>query len=278
MKNRLLEEKLKNNSLLIACHRGFYGANIIQNTIESSKLALKAGVDIVEIDVCRSSDGKYYIFHDGNEKQLFNIDKNFSELSSHEIDNLEFYNTIGTLSGKKINTLEEYLEWIPDNALVNIDRSWNYWDDEAFIDIIDNCRKTENLLFKSSANILYLEKLKNFKRPLYYFPIIYSEDDFERVLQFDYYNLVGAEMIITGKDSDLYNLSSNSKLFDFQLRMINSETLGKGFNLFLNLSDDEAVLGNEEAVWGKMLELGANCIQTDWPNFIDEFRNLKYKK
>lgn len=74
---QIIGRKTKNNSLLIACHRGFYGDNIIQNTIESSKLALKASVDTVEIDVCRSSDVKYYIFHDGNEKQLFNIDKNY---------------------------------------------------------------------------------------------------------------------------------------------------------------------------------------------------------
>lgn len=66
MKNSILEEKLLKNKLLIACHRGFYGANIIQNTIESSKLALKSGADIVEIDICKSKDGKYYIFHDGN--------------------------------------------------------------------------------------------------------------------------------------------------------------------------------------------------------------------
>lgn len=83
-------------------------------------------------------------------------------------------------------------------------------------------------------------------------------------------------MIISDNNSDLYNISPDSKIFDYPLRMINSETLGKGFNLFINLLDDDAVLGDEERVWERMIELGANCIQTGWPNFLYKFREKKF--
>ncbi|MBM6614988.1 glycerophosphodiester phosphodiesterase family protein [Desemzia sp. RIT804] len=271
MKGNLFLEKVNKNLFLIMSHRGFWGGNIIENSIESSQLAFRAGADIVEVDVCRSSDKKYYLFHGGNEPKLLSRTENFKELSSMEIDNSEVYNSIGNKSGYKINTLSQFLNWLSDDKLVNLDRSWEYWNDGAFFKMLVESGKQDQLVLKSPVEKEYLDSFSKNGKSLSYIPIVKSKEEADLVLTYQDIHTIGLELVVADLQSDLLDpvwLEENRK--NGLLTIVNAENLGSEFNLFGGLNDDGALLNDYD--WNKFVELGIDVIQTDWPNFLFQYR------
>ncbi|WP_423188679.1 glycerophosphodiester phosphodiesterase family protein [Alkalibacterium sp. f15] len=264
-------KRLNNNLFLIMSHRGFWGGNIIENSMEASQLAYKAGADIVEVDVCKTSDDKYYLFHDGNEPKLLNRQENFKKLSSNEVENSKVYNSIGTVSGKKINTLSEFLQWLPENRLVNIDRSWDYWDDPDFFSIIKESGKESQLFFKSPVAKQHLDAFLKNGGGLYYVPILKNRAEFEQVRSYERIRMIGVELIVTDLKSELLD-SGWLKLIKYMglFTVANSENLGPDFNLFGGITDDSVLF--EETTWDAFTKRGIDIIQTDWPNFVRDYR------
>lgn len=256
---------------LIMSHRGFWGGNVIENSIQSSILAYQAGADIVEVDVCRTIDGIYYLFHDGNEPKLLGIEQNFKELTSEKVEKMSVLNSIGTDSGYRITKFSEFLEWLPEGKLVNIDRSWEYWDDTEFFDCINSSSKKEHLVFKSPVNKKMIRSFINHADRLNYIPIIHSLEEAAWVLEQKKLNTIGLELIIKAKDSELLedkwlqSLNSNQLL-----TLINSEHLGHEYNLLGGLTDHTAIFNNND--WSPITSLGMGIIQTDWPNFLSQYR------
>ena len=83
--------KAKGSPLLVA-HRGVCGANVPCNSIAAYKIALNQGADVVEIDVSKSKDGKFYVFHPGMERAHLGVPMLLSALPSKIIDKLHFLN------------------------------------------------------------------------------------------------------------------------------------------------------------------------------------------
>lgn len=276
MNDNLFLERLKEKGILIMSHRGFWGGNIIENTFESSLLAFKAGADIVEIDVCRTNDQKYYLFHDGNEPKLLGRNENFKTLSSLEIEKNVVYNSLHSESGYTINTLSQFLDWLPKNKLINIDRSWHYWDDPKFFQILSESGKQNQLVLKSPAQKEYLDYFSEYGTEFYYIPIIKRKDEFNLVDSYSKINTIGLEIVVEDLNSELLNTSWMKKMKKADLFIVaNAENLGSDFNLFAGLSDDGALLGNDD--WTKMIELGVDVLQTDWANFLFDYRK-KWKR
>ena len=98
-----MKDYLNYNGLAVMAHRGG-SLEAPENTIESFNYSLEIGSDIIETDIQLSSDGIPYIFHDDDLKRITGLEKNFNELSSSEIDELNIF------GGYKIPTLEETLK------------------------------------------------------------------------------------------------------------------------------------------------------------------------
>ena len=86
MSENIIKQTKDDKKFLIMAHRGFWGGNVIQNTRQAAITAKKAGADIIEVDVCRSADGVYYLFHKLVVRMLLDVDKEFEEVTSEEID------------------------------------------------------------------------------------------------------------------------------------------------------------------------------------------------
>jgi len=266
---KLIEEK----GFLIATHRGLWGGNIIQNTKESAILAHSSGSDIVEIDVCKTKDNEYFLFHDGHEEELLHRNISFSEMTSNEILKSAAYNSIGQSSGYKINRLDEFLSWLPVDILVNLDRCWEYFNDTEFWDVLKKSEKMEQVFVKSPVNSSVLENLVHFGSNIPYMAIIKEEKDYELVTQYkNSINLIGVEVVFTDKDSSQLNNKYLKPLREQnELIMFNSINLGEEHNLSAMIVDDDAIL-NDGSQWYTLLKMGANVIQTDWPHFCSDFR------
>ncbi|WP_277631281.1 ElyC/SanA/YdcF family protein [Atopococcus tabaci] len=277
MRRDALLETLKNTPFLIMSHRGFWGGNIIENTIESSLLAFKAGADIVEVDVCRTADHQYYLFHDGGEPRLLSRTENFHELTSAEVDAIEVKNSLGTNSGYKVNKLHEFLNWLPEHGLVNLDRSWKYWEDPEFFRILEESGKSGQLVLKSPVKKEYLESFSKNGAGFLYIPIVKDKAELDVLLMYPDIHVIGVELVVPDLDSDLLDRRLINQLHQMNLFVVaNAEKLGSSFRLFGGLDDDAALF--DESKWALFLEKGVDVIQTDWPNFLSDYREKMGKQ
>lgn len=271
MIGHLFHEALNQNSFLIMSHRGFWGGNIIENTIESAIVAFNAGADIVEVDICKTTDDDYFLFHDGNEPKLFGHQKNFKTLSTEEVNKSHVLNSIGTPSGANINSLKQFLNWLPAGKLVNIDRSWEYWNDDAFFECIHASGKKDQLLFKSPVNLNCIHDFKTKGKGLMFVPIVKTREEAESVLSISELTTVGLELIITSLDSQMLDSKWLHYLREQKLMtIVNAENLGQGYNLLANLTDCSAILQDND--WSEIVKYDFDIIQTDWPNFLYSYR------
>ncbi|WP_208558921.1 glycerophosphodiester phosphodiesterase family protein [Marinilactibacillus kalidii] len=271
MKDHSFLKANRSQPFLIMAHRGFWGGNIIENSIESSQLAYKAGADIVEVDVCRSADGVYYLFHNHAEQMLLSRSEPFEQLTSTEIDQISVNNSLGVESGYKLNKLTAFLDWLPENKLVNLDRSWGYWDDPIFFEILKQSGKQKQIVLKSPVQMAYLNQLAQQNDQWYYIPIVKDRKEIELVQSYEEIDMIGIELIVTNLDSNLLEETYIQALHDQHLLIVaNAENLGARFNLFGGLTDDHGLL--DDGIWRKFLSLGIDIIQTDWPNFLSDFR------
>lgn len=274
LKNNKFKQRLNNKEFLIMDHRGFWGGNIIQNTREASILSYRAGADVVEIDVCRTRDGVYYLFHDGNELGLLGQDKHFSEWTSEEIDSTSALNTTNSKSGYYIEKLEDYLEWLPEDKLINIDRAWPYYNDTKFFEILMESKKTDQIFLKSPVKEEYLELLNSVDFEISYIPIVKKKGDFEKVLEYKNIHTIGLEVIAPTRKHELFDPEKIKALNEEGYIVIgNAINLGPDHLLFSDYIDDAALIDGPDEIWGEMVKLGINMIRTDWPNFIANYRD-----
>lgn len=276
--NEKLKQKLKENMFLIINHRGSHGGNIIENTSDSAIVSHKEGADIVEIDISMSTDGDFFVFHDGNEKRLLNEEHNINLLSSEEIRSKNYYNYLSKKTNKKVELFSEFLEKIPKNIFLNIDRSWFYWD--KFLTYLDQFTNWhDQLIIKSPADEKLLNILNNHKVKYMYFPIVYNEKEIDLIEEFESINLVGLEII--EEDENNFQLINSKKIDKYKagnhILLGNSIKLCDDINLFGTYDDDISILDTPNKGWKQLLDLGINAIQTDWAGLLNNYRE-NYKK
>lgn len=275
--NNVLIEKLKNEPFLIVAHRGDAVGNIIENTIPSLIAAYRSGADIVEIDVVQSSDGPFYLFHDGNENRLLGEKRNIKQLTSDEIEALRYYNSIRHKINYGVEKLEDLLKYVQgtDN-LINIDRSWAYWD--TLLPYLDSFKLENQILLKSPVKDLCLQQLEEHPTKYMYFPIVKSLDDLEIVRKYKNINTIGVEIIAENQDSPFFQDELIESLRnEYHFVFANAIRLDDREVLFGELDDDLSILKGPECGWRKIVEKGCNVLQTDWTGLLDQYRQKERK-
>lgn len=130
----------------------------------------------------------------------------------------------------------------PEDKLVNIDRSWDYWNDNQFFKEIRDSGKEKQLVFKSPVQLNYIELFIENGNRLNYIPIIKSKEEADLVLSHEKLNCIGLELIIDNANSELLDPIWLSKIKNQGLMtLINAEHLGEGFNLLGGLTDHDAI-------------------------------------
>ena len=102
----------------VIAHRG--GGDLsTENTVESIRAAIEVGATASEIDVQRTADGHYVIFHDNTLKRLCNDPRTIQELTLEEIKKLRI--TAADGHQVRIATLEEILNTAKDEINLYIE-------------------------------------------------------------------------------------------------------------------------------------------------------------
>lgn len=273
MNTRFLQE-LEEKKILIAAHRGTYGGNVIENTYLSSIIALEFGADIIEIDAVRSTDGILYAFHDGGEKRRFGISKNLKELSSKEIESLEYLNIIGEKSGEHVWKLYDLLKALKGKSLINLDRAWDYLDD--VFEIVKELQIENQIIIKTHPTEEAFEYFKNNETKLMYMPIAKRKEDILKFIHPEI-NMVAAEVIFCSKDDEIVDDKFLKSLAEKNIKIwANAITLGKYEKHNLSaFQDDNNSLLNNGAGWSWLIDKKIDIIQTDWPYLLKMYINKK---
>lgn len=248
---------------LIAAHRGTSGANIIQNTIAAYENALLHGADIIEVDVIQTTDGEFFVFHNGQEPGLVGINRDIRTMSSKEVKELRFINGMQERVSEPVNRLEDVLEHFKGRCLINIDRSWFYWKD--VISLLERHNMNDQIILKSHGSREELQILQDSGSRLMYIPIARSE---ETILQAEQYsvNLWGAEVIFETEDHVFAGEKFIRDMHRKGMKLwVNAITLNDTTKLTAGHDDNTAILESMEKGWGWLIDKGYDIIQTDWP-------------
>lgn len=273
--NAKFEQLLEEKKFLTLLHRGANGGNIVENTADAVNIACRQGSDIVEIDISKSTDNDFFVFHDGGESRLLKTDKNLNEMSTAEIQKLFYYNELDCQLHKKVQFLKELLDKIPTDVFLNIDRSWEHW--ETFIPYLDSFEERHGyFMLKSPVKKEYLDILENHPVKYMYFPIIYNLEELDLIESYQNINLIGFEVIEKEDDFDFINSPRFDKYKkEGYMFLANAINLDDDTKLFGSLDDNLAITQAPELSWGKMLTMGINVIQTDWIDLLLAFREGK---
>lgn len=273
-----LRAALRKKKVLIANHRGTFGGGIIENTIDAFNLALAAGADIVELDIVRSKDGVYYVYHDTEEMRTLGFADNVHAFTAGEIDAMTYVNRYGFKTSVHIDRFESVLHALKGRCFINLDRCAKYGFSylEDALNIIKRQDMFEQLLVKTVANDALLAGIEKYAVPFMYMPIAYNVRDVENVLARKNINTVALELLF---DSDAHPLVSAQNVCAWRERGLalwaNTIVIDDKYVMSGGHTDTVALTQDKQAGWGALIDKGFTILQTDWPYFLREYLKKK---
>ena len=268
----------KSEYVFVIAHRADW-RNFPENSLEAIESAIKMGVDIVELDVHRTADGALVICHDKTINRTTNGKGKIAELTLDSIRNCRLRAGHNAVTRYKMPTLEEALDVCKGRVLINLDKAVNYYD--QIMDMLVARKMADQVIMKSSKTAPYM---KNFFAKhdvnMLYMPIVnYTskawakhEALFQGYIETDL-PFIAFEMCWDG------SLANEKKVFNNVLksgkRLWINTLWGKLCGGKENGYDDDAAVGNEEKIYGKILSYGASMIQTDRPAMLIKYLESK---
>lgn len=122
-------------------HRGAM-THRVENTLSSFEYAIKTGVEMIELDVQKTIDGKIVVFHDQNLQRLCKKDGYIFETKSSELKDLYLPYQ------EKIPFLEEVFDLVRGKIPINIELKAENLFHELF-ELVEKYKKDYHLLEKS---------------------------------------------------------------------------------------------------------------------------------
>ncbi|BCW44742.1 glycerophosphodiester phosphodiesterase family protein [Arthrobacter sp. StoSoilB5] len=261
---------------LIAVHRGQPGGMLQENTIGALIAAERSGGDLVEMDVLRSRDGDYFMFHDGQEPQRFGFNHSLETFTSDEIAELS-YEKRTKAPFYRVTRLDDLLDALPDRVILNIDRSWRYWADSDLLPWLGKRDLAPRLLMKvdaADAEAFEAARRAEVKFPL--LPIASTVEQLDPIIRDPDLNVIGVEFVARDSshpfcDREWIQGLRASGIFSY----VNGLDLGNGLPMYAGWDDSVAILNGADAGWGPIVDRGVDVIQTDFTALLDEYLCLR---
>jgi glycerophosphoryl diester phosphodiesterase len=133
-------------NVMVVAHRGDW-RNAPENSLAGYKLAIAMGVDMIEIDLNKTSDGVVVIMHDGTIDRTTNGKGKPSDYTLAELKKFHLRNGLGRVTNHTIPTLEEVMTLAKGKVLVNLDKSYPYYN-EAYA-VLKKTGTLQQALFKT---------------------------------------------------------------------------------------------------------------------------------
>lgn len=246
----------------LAAHRGVCGANIPCNTLAAYKIATDLGADVVEIDVTKTKDGKFYAFHPWMEP-VFLKSKYICDMTAEELEKERLVNQDSVKTSYKVPTLGEVLSFLKGKAYINVDKFWT--DVEGITAEIRKAGVEKQVIVKTNVDEKSLEAVEKYASDLMFVPLVKSKDEITESLLKRNINLIGVEVLFKNDTeeciSDEYIKSMHDKglLIWANSIIYNEADIINGYH-----SDDISLTDSPDKGWGWLIDKNVDFIQTDW--------------
>ena len=267
--------KIKKTPFFVA-HRGSCGANIPCNTLLAYKLAIDQGADVIEIDVSKSKDGVYFVFHPGMEKVYLNSKYNIPEMTAAEVSQIPILNVDGVETHYRIPMLEEVLSFLKQKTYINVDKFWT--DIQGITGMIRRCGVQEQVIVKTPPEEKYLLEVEKVAPDLMFMPLVRRRDTLTDKIARRNINFIGVEALFESLDDQVASKEYIKAMHDKgYLVWANSIVYDEKDIISAGLTDDISLQKGGDHGWGILADLGYDFIQTDWMMEIKNYFSKRKK-
>lgn len=245
--------------VLISAHRGGSGINNYpENTLETMKYLHKKGVQVFEIDIIQSEDGKLMLFHDNHLERTTNGNGSIKGKTANELRNYNLIDDFGNITTYKIPYLKDIFVWAKNNdahLMLDFKKSASY---RKVIDLIhqENVEDLVTLIAYSTAQAKKLHKLAPEM-------LISASARNEKELDWILETSIPTDKIIAFTGTKLSNENLYKKLKNLKIPAI----LGTLGNL------DRMAKSKGDKLYQKWADMGIKVISTDRP--IEAYNAVK---
>ena len=258
------------SGVMVVAHRGCW-SEAPENSLPAIEACVALGVDIVELDVRETSDGRLVLMHDATVDRTTTGSGPVAGMTSDALRNLRLRAGGGgaqaQASAQRVPTLEEALETARGRVLINVDDKVGVYD--RVVALAGNMGMLDHLILKRETP--------------------FSRDEYRRMKIGDGVHFMPK---ITQGGRALSTVASEYRWTTpvaFELKFADEHFLVEGADAIRGmhariwvstLSDspaksaghtDALALRNPELHWGRLIELGATMIQTDSPAMLIAF-------
>ncbi|MFY0255287.1 glycerophosphodiester phosphodiesterase family protein [Chitinophaga sp. 30R24] len=261
------------NKVLVVAHRGDW-RNAPENSLLAFTYAAAMGVDIVELDLKKTKDGEIVIMHDETIDRVANGKGKPADYTLEEIRKFRLRNGLGRVTNNPIPTLREVMIALKGKVMVNLDKSYDYYD-EAFA-ILKETGTLQQAIFKSEVPYADLkQRYPVLIDSIIYMPVVNLDKPFAKQIITDYLHYMRPYAFELVFQKDTAAVLSNNAFITEQQSKIWMNSLWASLNA--GHDDDKAVEeGNTKDSWDWLIEHGATVIQTDRPALL--LRYLQKRK
>ena len=268
----------KSEYVFVVAHRADW-RNFPENSLEAIESSIQMGVDIVELDIHRTADGELVVCHDRTIDRTTNGKGKISELTLDYIKSRYLRAGHGATTRYKMPTLAEALDVCKDRVLINLDKGINYYD--QVMEMLLARDMTDQVIIKSGKPVADMKAFfSKHKHNMLYMPVIdYGAKSWSRheTIFNDYLStdlpFIAFEMCwdgsLKGEERVFKKVTKSGK------RLWINTLWGKICGGVENGYYDDAAVGNEEKIYGKVLSYGTSMIQTDRPQMLINYLESK---
>ncbi|MEM8895143.1 MAG: glycerophosphodiester phosphodiesterase family protein [Bacteroidota bacterium] len=265
----LVAQDKPSSDVRIIAHRGDW-RNYPENSLLGIESCISHGIEIAEIDVRKTLDGEFVVFHD--EVLDFDTDGKgyIRELTLDSIRKVYLKEGYGRMTRQKIPTLEEVLQLSKERIELSIDKAWE--EIPAIYQILKKYGMTDQVYFGSSkpyADVrqeigLYLDSIQ-FKP----FVMTSLQDRIGFVEEYlDNTTAVQDVFVLVDDEPDrTESLIRFLQARDLQITLSSCFARGSAGH------DDELSISHPEDGWGWLIDFGADLIFTDRPLHLQQYLN-----
>ncbi len=261
------------NDVMVVAHRACWH-KAPENSLAAIEACINLGVDMVEIDVRLTRDGKLVVIHDTTVDRTTDGFGQVSEMTFQELRTLYLRNNDGgknkAVTAERIPTLEEVLKITKDRILVNIDAKTDVR--AQALTIAKQIGVISQTIIKINANSPDDPAIINadFLDRSLFMPIVKELKDgpslSKIVRDYDEISPVAYEVIFA--NTEFLQEGAEEILRQGNRFWVNTmkEKLAPGYS-------DEIAVKNPDAHWGELIRLGVNIFQTDRPEELLAYLN-----
>lgn len=259
-----------NEQVVVISHRGDW-RNAPENSLQAIKNCIDMGVDMVEIDIHKTKDGKLVLMHDKTIDRTTTGKGLVSEWTLDSLKTLYLRNGANHATHHKIPTLEEAMLLAKGKVMINLDKCYDYFD--GVYKVLVKTGTENQVVIKGNVSLSQVkQEFGEYLDKVLFMPVVVLDNSESEEIVSDYlenFKPVAFEFVFKDEQSPIINRFKSLRKKGSSI-WVNSlwESLNAGYE------DDMAVM-NQDSIYGWYIDKGVNMIQTDRPELLLNYLRSK---